>query len=796
MLSRALVRAVLVIVAGLPGGWAHAQPARLDLTDEQRAWIRLNPVVKVAVMANLEPIEYVEKGRILGLSGAMLEEFSRKTGLTFLPVPATSSQQRVDLLKRGDVDLISSMRTNSELAGQPGLMHTAPYHVSSGLVITRINKPFIFEPEQLNGMTVTFSYQSFYLGEIKRRAPDARLIVGGTASRMLQQVRNGEADAALGIEIFLVPSLYREQQGHLQISGVMPGMASEIGMTVRSDQPMLHAILQQAIGSLSPDELQQVHTNWLDRHIKNEPTLTALIEDYPHELALFGVVVLLLSAVAVQMHRTRQRAERNEQEKTMFLAVMSHEIRSPMNSVLAAVELLRNTPLAEQQRHYADLANKGAQSLLTLIDDVLDLTKLEAGQLKLEPDPVDIATLIHDTVELHELRARERHLSLGYDGPAEPPLLMLDDARLGQILHNLLSNAIKFTETGGVTVRYSVDESPIPKHMTLKIQVIDTGPGMSEDAQGKLFLPYAQMAGTFKRSGGTGLGLAITRDLVNLMQGTITVDSVQGKGTTFEIILPAQVAPKSAQAYQPPAEPTLQDARPASGLRVLVVEDTPANQAVLQAQLEGFGCTAVLAQDGAQAVACFSQGAYDLVLMDCDLPDRNGYDLTAELREIEKTSGQAHCPVIAISASTGTDHVTRCFDSGMDGILSKPIRLRQLQDTIELWCGVELAPISAPAGIDRRISLDQVRDTLKEDMTAILQSTAIRNVDDGLKAAHRLRGAALAVDWPEVVHAVESVEALLNGEVQWNGPELSDALHELARQLAVSRPQMESLTEQ
>ncbi|WYX50995.1 histidine kinase dimerization/phospho-acceptor domain-containing protein [Achromobacter xylosoxidans] len=203
-----------------------------------------------------------------------------------------------------------------------------------------------------------------------------------------------------------MPYLYRGYQGQLQISGVLSGMTTEIGMSVDAGQPVLHGILQRALGSISPEDIRRIHERWLDAHMREDPTFSDITQHFWHELVLAGVVLVLLATVAVVTYRMRQKAVRNEREKTMFLAVMSHEIRSPMNSVLAAVELLRNTPLDKQQQHYAELANHGAQSLLTLIDDVLDVTKLEAGQVKLDPEPVSIATLVRNVVDLHQLRAR------------------------------------------------------------------------------------------------------------------------------------------------------------------------------------------------------------------------------------------------------------------------------------------------------------------------------------------------------------------------------------------------------
>ncbi|MGE8449479.1 MAG: ATP-binding protein [Pseudomonadales bacterium] len=787
MSMRAFLRGVLAIGAVWSIGQAAASDGMdLTLTSDELAWIKQHPVLRVSVLAELEPIEYLEGGRLRGLSAAYLDTISRKTGLRFTYVPAKTSQERVDTLERGEADLISAMRINGEVAQASDLLFTQPYHLSAGIVVTRVKRPFLFEPEQLNGMTVTLPYLQRYSDELRRKAPNATLIMGGSARKMLEQVADGTADVAIGTEGYLMPYLYSGYQGQLQVAGVMAGMTTEVGMGVRRDQTVLFSIVQKTLASISSQEVREMQESWLAQHMNEVPTFSDLTEHFPHEIALVVAVLLLLAGIAFQTYRMRQKAVRNEREKTMFLAVMSHEIRSPMNAVLAAVELLRNTPLDKQQQNYADLANSGAHSLLTLIDDVLDVTKLEAGKMKLELEPVDIAALVRNVVDLNQLRAREKSISLSYDGDIEPPLLMLDDTRLMQVLNNLVSNAIKFTETGGVTLRYAVADSNIPRHVQLLMVVSDTGIGISEEAQARLFQPYAQAARSFKRSGGTGLGLVISRDLVNLMQGRISLTSKEGKGTVIEVSIPVLLAPRNAAA--PEVEPRSDPSRPSGGLRILVVEDTPANQAVLQAQLEGFGCTAVIAQDGAQALACFSQGRYDLVLMDCDLPDTDGYALTTKLRLMELDTGQDRCPIIAISASTGAEHVTRCFDSGMDGILNKPIRMGKLQDTIELWCGVAVDPITAPSGARGVFGTEQVIEVLQQDLYALLQSVALRDADGARRAAHRLRGASLTVDWPEVADSTAAAESLFQAGTRWDDPALLEQLRKLARNFHDTRP--------
>jgi two-component system sensor histidine kinase EvgS len=742
-------------------------------SEEERTWITQHPVIRVGALRDLSPIEYMEDGVLKGLSAEYLDFIRRKTGLTFAFNATDSPQERIDLLLSNQIDLISAVRVNGPMGSDPRLINTSAYLKSTAVVITRIGQPPILDTDRLNHLTVTLPYLDQYREAILSKAPDAQLIVGGRALTMLQQVANGQADAAVATEAYLLPFLFREFQGQLQISGVLTDMASEIGMSTRKNEVLLRSIIQKILSSVSSDEIRQLHGSWLHQHATPVFPFSEIVEHYPHEVVLALLIVALLSAVVFQSHRSRQRAERNEQEKAMFLAVMSHEIRSPMNVILSAVELLVDTPMNIQQKKYTRLASDGAKSLLTLLDNVLDISKLEAGQVKLEYEPVDVAMLIRKTVDLYSQRAKERHISLTVDGDLSPPLLMLDEARLGQVLHNLLSNAIKFTEYGSVEVNFSLSSAPAARCVQLCISVTDTGIGISKDAQERLFRPYAQVTRTYMRSGGTGLGLTICRDLLKLMKGTILLNSEPGQGTQIEFTVPAEVAPLAAPVAEIHYPVTKEQDR---SLRILVVEDISSNQVVLQAQLEGFGCSPVIARDGAQALAYFKQGIYDMVLMDCDLPDRDGYSLAILFRILEQNAKQARCPIIAISAYSDSNHVARCFASDMDGNLGKPVSLGKLQDTLELWCGVELTLCPQPFSNGETLTTTNIRDLLEQDLHSLLEAVLLRDTESARHFAHRLHGAALSLEWGPIARSAEDMENLLQTDIRWEDERYSSIL--------------------
>ncbi|MFC6299264.1 response regulator [Pseudomonas sp. CCM 7893] len=762
---------VLLLLCFLLGGSpllnADERP-ELSLTQEERDWIANHPVLRVAVFSNLVPFEYMNGSRLHGLSSRYLTLIASRTGLSFIFIANPENRAHLDLLAKGEADLVSSARNTHNQADASGLSFTASYYTTSAIIITRVGKGGIVDLGQLAGKTAVVPGLDRYLPILSNVAPGVKLISERNPVKMLTMVRDGMVDAAVASDGLLIPYLYRRFQGELQISGGVPALYAEIGMAVRADQLILLSVLQKTLRSISADENKAIYDSWFADMDLDGPSMEQIADYFDRELLLLLVVIVLLLAVAWQNRQQRRRAIRNEREKAMFLAVMSHEIRSPMNAVLAAVELLGHTPLDEQQRHFTDLAQNGANALLRLLDDVLDISKLEAGQLKLNLEPVDVLALVQNVVDLNQLRATEKALALNITGERAIPALLLDDTRLAQVLHNLVSNAIKFTESGGVEVDLQLLKDQAGDPQQLVICIIDSGIGLSENAQTSLFQSNVHTEHVDKRKGDTGLGLAICKELVKLMHGELTLKSKLGVGTTVQVSLRVSMAPDLdapvvVEAVPPMAEIPLVDTSP----RLLVVEDTLANLEVLRAQIQGFGCEVLLAADGAQGLALFTANRVNLVLMDCNLPDQDGYSLASEFRDLELTHHWPHCPIIAISALTGDEHLERCFDAGMDGALSKPIRLSQLQEIIELWCNVAVVQQVQPL-IPQVLDLSAVHEEVHRDLDSLLKAVALCEGDAALRAAHRLHGATLVLKWTTMVQSAETLERLLRDQVDWS----------------------------
>jgi signal transduction histidine kinase/CheY-like chemotaxis protein/HPt (histidine-containing phosphotransfer) domain-containing protein len=383
----------------------------------------------------------------------------------------------------------------------------------------------------------------------------------------------------------------------------------------------------------------------------------------------------------------RDRSEAATRAKSGFLASMSHEIRTPMNGVTAMIQLLLTTDLSEEQRHYAEVARIGGAALLALIDDILDLSKVESGKLTLEAHDFDVRSTLSDAISVLAVRAEAKGLALGgQTAPEVPPLLNGDTLRLRQVLINLIGNAIKFTQRGGVAVRVTLDRQTA-SGATVRFAVADTGIGIPRERMAAVFSPFVQAdASTTRKYGGTGLGLAISRQLAETMGGEIGVESEEGAGSTFWFTA-VFGWPAEDDRPQPVAERP-ERCLPAAGQgisgwhsRILVAEDNPTNQAVVLAQVSKLGLVADLAGTGLEAVHALDAGEYDLVLMDCHLPDMDGYEATRRIRAAGRTS----IPIVALTADVMVGHRDRCMQAGMNDFLSKPVELDRLRDTLLKW---------------------------------------------------------------------------------------------------------------
>ncbi len=456
---------------------------------------------------------------------------------------------------------------------------------------------------------------------------------------------------------------------------------------VRTEKEGIHA-LRRSIMQREAIRIELTNYRKDGRRFINELRMSPVFDSAGGLVAFVGIQHDVTARVKAERQAiaARRNADRANQEKSDFLAFMSHEIRTPLHGVMGTISLMQDTGLDAEQRAYADTAARCARIMLTTVDELLDLSRIEAGKLAIHAEPFNLADPVAQVLDLVAPAAAEKGLALSASLDHHLPAQMIGDSkRLHQVLLNLADNAVKFTSRGSVEIRLAA----LPDGR-LGIAVTDTGVGIPQAVRARLFGRFIGQEADSNGRAGAGLGLAICKRLVQLMGGQIAVDSTPGKGSTFFFDLPLVPVPESGA---PPSRlaPSAEASHPGLPLahgRILLAEDGKVNQLVAAAILRKAGYTVDLARDGAEAISAVQSSEYDLVLMDVRMPLIDGYAATRQIRDLPGRHGRV--PIIAMTASAMPGDAERCVEAGMDGYLSKPI------DKLALLAAVDSAVNAKP----------------------------------------------------------------------------------------------------
>lgn len=879
-------RLVVTLVCAVGIQCAHAA-GTIAWTPEEKAWLATEPVVRYSVDPNLRPLEYVENGVPQGLMVEFLKTIEADTGLRFAFVPAASGADAVRLFNADWIDLLPGLTGQRRLT-EPlqDSLGVSPHYRGATIVVGRDSQPVVLEAANLDGLRVAITAGSREADWLEDRVPHAIVVTRSSPIAVLEAVVEGQADVAMGPEVAFLPIMRRSHRGVLSVAGTVSDLPVVLSMRVQPRARLLQSVLNKALLAQTALETDIIFNRWFDLADFGRPNARALLAYYWREGALVLLLLVSLITVAVLSIKARRAARHAAEEKSRFLAVMSHEIRTAMNAVVGPIDVLSHHPDSPDRARLLATARTGAHVLLDTVNNLLDLSKLRAGKISVAAAAFDIATLVHETLDVFRVPANQKGVLLATDAP-RPLMVEVDGGRYRQVLLNLLSNALKFTHSGRIDVALRVEEGP--RGALLTTTVSDTGVGIAAADIHRVFEDYEQ-SGKGAQGQGTGLGLAICREIVTLMGGEIGLTSRPGQGTsasfTIPIVVVGGVLPAAALAsgsapplaLEQPAVPAidvatlaptdrhveaaLRDVTPRMGLthtdpdtdtneagrlrrdtehpvaerggidspgaaplyllpssppasaereeergapsplprislaspapdggatllidgvrvpHLLVIDDNPVNREVVAAQLGVLGWTFELCDGGDSGLAAWEVGEFDAVLLDCHMPEPDGYEVARRMRLDEGMRGTSRTPILALSAHSEPAHVQRCLKSGMDGVMLKPLDVALLRDTLALWLTsvAEAAADEAALRVeaesdvdaDASVAMSPRRDaaalialfvqTCDEDMSGLRAAFEARDRKGVFAHSHRIKGASFSMGFSKSADAALAIE--------------------------------------
>ena len=711
-----------LVVGAIAMAEPTSAPAFVELTPEEKKWLATHPVIRIGAETNYAPYEFQDsRGHFVGVVADYLEIIRYKLGTRFQVNQLPDFGMVESKLRKKELDVVLAVA--SSVDREQFLNFTKPYLHYVNVIVTRDNYSFVsgLKDFQENRVAVVEGHSSKQLAA--RVYPNFNVTAYPDLLEGLMAVSTGKTDGLVDDIFPIVYTIRYRQISNLKIATAVEKALQPQGFSVgvRKDWPELVGILDKVLLSISHEEQREISQKWLSVRYEDKVDYRAIWTS----LAVFSAILLAgvfhirqLSKQRKALLAARAEAEAANRSKDQFLANMSHELRTPLHAILGYADLAGGGTMPDQSRReaLATIASSG-RHLLSLINDLLDLSRIRSGHLELNPAPVQLAALFEEIAAMVRVEAHRKGLDFFLEIAAGlPDTVEADGKRLRQILLNLLGNAIKFTDSGGVTLSVQC----VPKEIgsvELRVSVRDTGAGISPKDTSRIFAPFEQAEEGHKQESGVGLGLAITRELARLMGGDVGVDSQLGRGSQFRFTVKLPIA-------QTQHDVASLDERIVgySGVRrsILVVDDQEENRRLLKQLLEPLGLEVMLADGGQEALTRARAHRPDLIVMDLRMPGMDGMEAA---RAIRNTPGLEHIAIVAASASSADLDRAEADPVTFIECLRKPFRTSELLDAIQAslalnWRYLEAElPAAGPAKEDNgetvlppRAALEQLLD--------------------------------------------------------------------------------------
>lgn len=661
---------------------------KFKILGSEKDWLKQNGKIKFAYISGLAPIQYKGlSGKFSGITAEYTEQFANECESLFNIQSIAGFKKGLELLKSGKIDVLSTVVDSSS----QDFHYTEPFISVPVVVLTRKETSLISNIISLKDKKIALVTGSGLKKKLLAIDEFKNLQMFENAKDALKALEEGKVHAFCDNLATITYLLQKEGENKFIIANTTD-LTFDIGFAVRKDWQQMGVILDRFIASLTDERKMAVEHRWFNLFVEEKFSLAT----YWKELLIAGLSIFGLFTIFILWNRSlsreieqrqiveeslvaaRQQAEKSDQAKSEFLAMMSHEIRTPLNGIIGMSEILNETELNPEQKKECEIILSSGKSLLTIINDILDFSKIEAGKMSIEKRPFNLVETLESVITLYQNSASTKGLYLNLEVDDSIFCSYLgDEGRLRQVFLNLVSNSIKFTSEGGVTVKVSLLK-PEAKREIIKIEVIDTGIGVPEEAQKKLFQKFSQAdASTTRKYGGTGLGLAICKKIIDLMNGTIYIESEGGKGSSFIVEIMLRKSSTLVKTKKP-VEATAKN----WNLKILLAEDNIVNQKIAVKVLTKMGCEVRVAENGNVVLEVLTQMKPDIIFMDCHMPELDGYQTTAEIR---KNKDYDDLAIVAMTANALQGDKEKCLAVGMNDYISKPIDKEALKSILKKY---------------------------------------------------------------------------------------------------------------